>query len=120
MTRGVVLALFMFSCGTSAFSQSSEDTLLPKKAVAIYAPPPMVPAEAREKHLAGNGVCVLYVRPDGTVSHVEIAKSTGQPLLDKASTDAFSRWRFRPNSITKAKVRIPITYTGNYSKPPKT
>jgi TonB family protein len=56
----------------------------------------------------------LYVRPDGTVSHVEVAKSTGQALLDQASIEAFSRWRFKP--VTVKKVRIPITYTGNYTK----
>jgi TonB family protein len=80
--------------------------------LAIYAPRPMVPAEARAKHLKGAGVCIVYVRPDGTVSRAVMNPSTGQPLLDKASIDAFSRWRFVPHALTK--VKIPIRYTRDY------
>jgi TonB family protein len=85
------------------------------KALAIYAPAPKVPIEAKVKHLKGVGVCVVYVRPDGTVSHAEMLRSTGEQILDKASVDAFSRWRFRSGTVNK--VKIPITYTGKYSKP---
>jgi len=57
------------------------------KRVAICAPKPDVPASARASHLSGAGVCVVYVRPDGTVSRAEMLQSTGQPILDKASID---------------------------------
>jgi TonB family protein len=90
----------------------------PARKVAIYAPKPDVPAEAHTRHLRGAGVCVVYVRPDGTVERAEMLQSTGQPLLDKVSIDAFSRWRFVPGSVKK--VKIPIRYTGNYTKPAKT
>jgi TonB family protein len=86
--------------------------------VATFAPKPEVPAEARARRLSGAGVCVVYVRPDGTVERAEMLQSTGQLLLDKASIDAFSRWRFVPDSVKK--VKIPIRYTGNYTKPSKT
>jgi TonB family protein len=87
----------------------------PAREVAIFAPKPVVPAEARARHLSGAGVCVVYVRPDGTVERAEMLQSTGQPVLDKASIDAFSRWRFVPSSVKK--VKLPIRYTGNYTKP---
>jgi TonB family protein len=118
MTRIVLLALSMFSGVMPAVAQAPPQPSPHSKHVAIYAPAPKIPGEARAKHLAGKGVFVLYVRPDGTVSHVETAMSTGQPSLDAASIEAFSHWRFRANSISK--VTIPMTYTGNYTKPPKT
>jgi TonB family protein len=77
---------------------------------AISAPRPQIPTEARVKHLKGAGVFIVYVRPDGTVSHVEAARSTGHAILDKASIDAFSQWRFIPGSVKK--VKIPVTYIG--------
>jgi TonB family protein len=102
-----------------AWSQTPERPPVPgAKRVAIFAPKPEVPVEARARHLSGAGVCVVYVRPDGTVSRADMLQSTGQPILDKASTDAFSRWRFIPGSVKK--VKIPIRYTGNYTKPPNT
>lgn len=82
------------------------------KKLATYAPRPRVPAEARAKHLKGAGIFVVYVRPDGAVSRVETVRSTGYAILDKASIDAFSQWRFIPGSIKK--VKIPVQYTGVY------
>jgi TonB family protein len=82
-----------------------------KVATAIYAPHPMYPwppAEVIMMHLAGEGVCLLYLRPDGTVERAEMLVSTGQPLLDKLTIKTFSKWRFVPGP---KKVTIPITYT---------
>jgi outer membrane biosynthesis protein TonB len=44
-----------------------------------------------------------------------MSPSTGEPLLDKTSIDAFSRWKFVPHTVTK--VKIPIRYTGDYPEP---
>ena len=118
MTRQLSFVFLFCACATSLFGQPSPAPVYDGKHPATYAPAPHVPAEARAKHLAGSGVCVLYIRDDGTVSRAMMLKSTGQPLLDKASIDAFSRWRFIPGSIKK--VKIPINYTGNYTKPPDT
>jgi TonB family protein len=118
MTRPPLFTLLAIVCISSPFAQGSPEPGARTKRIATYTPAPKVPAEARAKHLAGAGICVLYVRPDGTVSRVEMLKSTGQPILDRASIDAFSKWRFIPHSTTK--VKIPINYTGNYTKPPDT
>jgi TonB family protein len=116
----VFIQLLILSVGLNlCWAQSPEKPPVPgAKRVAIAAPRPEVPAEARARHLKGAGVCIVYVRPDGTVSRAEMSPSTGEPLLDKASIDAFSRWKFIPGTVTK--VRIPIRYTGNYTKPSKT
>jgi TonB family protein len=87
-----------------------------KVAIAIYAPRPKFPwppAEVIMMHLTGEGVCLLNLRPDGTVERAQMLVSTGQPLLDKLTIDTFTKWRFVPGP---KKVTIPITYASNYAK----
>lgn len=80
------------------------------KAVAISAPRPEYPYEARRSKLTGSGVCVMTVDSStGAVTSAEMATSTGNAILDNAATSAFRRWRFRPGTVTK--VRTPITFT---------
>jgi TonB family protein len=124
MYRTTTIALVVVALNLSIRQGQSQDseasTVRPAKAVVTYAPKPQLPDEARAKHLSGAGVCLLHVRPDGTVERAEMIQSTGQPLLDKATVDCFSKWRFVPSAISaikNGKVKIPITYTGNYTKP---
>ena len=80
------------------------------KAVAISAPRPEYPYEARRARATGSGVCVMTVDPSsGAVTSAEMAQSTGNPILDNAATSAFRRWRFKPGTVSK--VRTPITFT---------
>jgi protein TonB len=80
------------------------------KAVAISAPRPEYPYEARRARITGSGVVVMTVDPTtGTVTSAVMAQSTGSPVLDNAATSAFRRWRFRPGTV--AKVRTPVTFT---------
>jgi TonB family protein len=51
-------------------------------------------------------VFLLSVRPDGTVSNVEVLRATGYDMLDKPTTEWITKWRFRPNSVVQ--VRVPI------------
>ncbi len=83
--------------------------------MALYAPPPRLPEVARAKRLAGAGVFVFHVRPDGNVSRVEVIQSTGHRVLDTAVVEAFSKWRFQPDTVSK--VRTPVNFTGNYTTP---
>jgi TonB family protein len=81
------------------------------KAVAIFAPKPEYPYEARSRHQTGSGVCVLSVDvPTGNVTDATMAQSIGSPVLDNSTTSTFRRWRFRPGAAA-AKVKVPITYT---------
>jgi TonB family protein len=80
------------------------------KALAIYAPKPQYPYEARSRHITGSGVCVAQVDPaSGNVTSASMAQSVGNPVLDNAAVSAFRQWRFRPGTVSK--VRIPITFT---------
>ena len=80
------------------------------KAVAVSAPRPEYPYEARRSKLTGSGVCVMTVdTSSGAVTSADMATSTGSPILDNAATSAFRRWRFKPGTVSK--VRTPITFT---------
>ena len=80
------------------------------KAVAVSAPRPEYPYEARRSKITGSGVCVMTVdTASGSVTSAEMASSTGNPILDNAATSAFRRWRFKPGTVSK--VRTPITFT---------
>jgi TonB family protein len=51
-------------------------------------------------------VFLLSVRPDGTVSNVEVLRETGYDVLDKRTKEWITKWRFRPNSVVQ--VRVPV------------
>ncbi len=80
------------------------------KALAISAPRPEYPYEARSRHITGSGVCLVTVdTASGSVTDASMAQSTGNPILDNSAVSAFRRWRFKPGTVSK--VKIPITYT---------
>ena len=80
------------------------------KALALYAPRPQYPYEARSRHVTGSGVIVAQVdAASGNVTSASVSSSTGSPILDNAATSAFRQWRFRPGTVSK--VNIPITFT---------
>lgn len=79
------------------------------KALAAFAPRPQYPYAARARRQAGSGVVSLVIDPtSGIVKTAEMAPITGYELLDRAALSAFRVWRFKPGSISKA--RIPITF----------
>ncbi len=81
------------------------------KAVAVFAPQPDYPYEARSRHVTGSGVCVLSVDvASGNVTDATMAQSIGSPILDNSTTSTFRRWRFRAGQVAP-KVKVPITYT---------
>ncbi len=53
-----------------------------------------------------TGVFLLSVRPDGTVSNVEMLHSVGYDRLDKRAAQWTMEWRFRPNSVLQVRVAI--------------
>jgi protein TonB len=80
------------------------------KAVAVSAPKPEYPYEARRSKITGSGVCVMTVdTASGAVTDASMSQSTGNPVLDNSAVAAFKRWRFKPGTVSK--VRTPITYT---------
>jgi TonB family protein len=78
------------------------------KALAIYAPLPEYP-KVRFRRITGSGVCVVSVDPrSGNVTEASMAQSTGNKTLDKETVRTFRKWRFKPGTVSKA--RIPIEF----------
>ena len=79
------------------------------QSMATSAPLPEYTYEMKRRNLSGHGVCVVTVDPaTGSVTNATMFQSTGNPLLDKVTTQTFRSWRFKPG--TASEVRIPISY----------
>jgi len=84
-------------------------SLAAAKSLAISAPLPDYPYEARRAHVSGSGVCVMTVNTaSGNVTSAIMTESTGNALLDKITTDTLGRWRFKTGTVSQ--VQVPITY----------
>lgn len=80
------------------------------KVLAVSAPRPEYPYEARRQRITGDGIVSMTVDPvSGKVSDALIVKSTGSPFLDNAAMAGFRRWRFKPGTVSP--VTCPITFT---------
>ncbi len=89
-------------------------------AVAQYAsnPRPAYPEEARRAGEQGTVLLRVLVGTDGSPWKVEIARSCGFTILDRAAADAVrERWRFRPASAGTGAVQswvlVPIRFRLN-------
>jgi len=79
------------------------------QSMAIRAPLPRYPYEAKRRDVTGNGVCVITVDPGtGKVTDATMERSTGDRVLDKVTTETFKSWQFKPGTISQ--VRLPISY----------
>jgi periplasmic protein TonB len=79
------------------------------QSMAITAPLPDYPYEAKRRNLTGSGTCVVTVdAATGTVTNATMFQSTGSPLLDKLTIQTFKSWRFKPGTVSQ--VRVPISY----------
>ncbi|MBV9252031.1 MAG: energy transducer TonB [Acetobacteraceae bacterium] len=57
---------------------------------------PSYPREAALRREHGEVIVVIHVTPEGLVSHVDIAQSSGFTLLDRAAREAIQTWHFMP------------------------
>ena len=79
------------------------------QAMAVSAPLPEYPYQAKHANITGSGLCVMIIdTASGTVTNAMMAQSTGNAILDKVTTETFRRWRFKPGSVSQ--IRVPITY----------
>ncbi len=76
----------------------------------LYAPYPVYSYEARRLHQVGSGIARLKVDPEtGNVAEATMQLSTGSAILDNATLRALRLWKFKPHTVSAAK--IPVTYT---------
>ena len=83
-------------------------TIRPSVDDGTLSPYPKYPDVARWRRWAGEGIFGCKLRSDGTVSSVEVLKSTGYDVLDQAAIAALRQWRFKLASSHL--VRVPIRF----------
>lgn len=72
----------------------------------ISAKPPVYPIDARRAREQGTVKLLVLVGPDGRVSDVDIAGSSGSKRLDQAALNAVKRWRWSPTKRDGAAVAV--------------
>ena len=76
--------------------------------LAIHAPQPEYPPEARARHIEGSGVFLLRVHiPSGRVTQVLIGRTTDSRVLDAAAVKALLQWRFKPGAVPYRQITRP-------------
>ena len=83
------------------------------RALAVFAPRPEYPREARSHRIAGSGVCVVSVdRGSGHVTEASIAQSTGNQTLDNSAVSTFRTWIFKPRKVSTVSISFGFTTRG--------
>src|SRR5216117_1538774 len=83
------------------------------RALAVFAPRPEYPREARSHRIAGSGVCVVSVdRGSGHVTEASIAQSTGNQTLDNPAVSTFRTWIFKPRKVSTVSISFGFTTRG--------
>jgi periplasmic protein TonB len=73
------------------------DRVIPAAPDAIFHNrPPEYPAESALNGEQGTVVLMIHVSPEGSTAGVDVLRSSGYALLDRAARDAVLRWRFLP------------------------
>jgi TonB family protein len=89
---------------------SGSPTLSSAKIMAVSAPRPEYPYEARRQRITGSGFVILTIDSvGGNVTAAMMEQSTGSSVLNNAAMTGFRRWRFRPGTVSR--VRLSITFT---------
>lgn len=83
----------------------------------LSAKPPAYPIDARRRREQGTVKLMVLVGPDGRVSDIELARSSGSQALDRAALGAVKRWRWAPQKkagepvAVRGYVTIPFVLT---------
>jgi protein TonB len=72
----------------------------------LSARPPVYPLDARRRREQGTVKLLVLVGPDGRVSDIALAASSGSDSLDRAALGAVKRWRWAPQTKSGAPVAV--------------
>lgn len=79
-----------------------------------YRVDPVVPVEARQLRMQGRVELVVTISPEGIPTEVDVFRSSGHFLLDRAAEEALWQWRFDParrgGIPVEEKIVIPFTF----------
>jgi TonB family protein len=76
----------------------------------IFAAYPRYPYAAKLAKSEGRGLFDLHVASDGTISTVDVFRSTGHKILNEEAVRVLLSWKFRPDRKW-TRVRVPIAFT---------
>jgi TonB family protein len=109
MKRTLLITFCIVITTLSAPAQSSDAAL-------ISAPRPDYPEEASTRHVFGCGLYQIDIDfKTGAVSKVEVLKSAGHPLLNRAAVDGLLRWRAKAGGVRF--VKLPVCFEPRAGKP---
>lgn len=74
----------------------SETTVPPRNPAYLHNPKPIYPMAARRAGYEGKVIVRALIQTDGSAERVEVKKSSGYELLDRAALEAVRKWRFIP------------------------
>jgi TonB family protein len=88
-------ALGLSPASSSASQNAASEAILSRF---IDKPPLVYPEQARLQGWEGTVTLRFAMLADGTIGAIEVAKSSGYPILDTAAQKALKQWRHRPPS----------------------
>jgi len=101
---------------SSLQAQSASPVRQPPPPRAIYTPQPVYRVEWAKQRLTGKGVVLVNIdKQTGNVTGARMLTSTGNQQLDGAALQAYSQWRFDPNTVAVSQLKIPIEFA---NRPP--
>jgi protein TonB len=62
----------------------------------VKGPVPQYPFSARRLGIEGTVLLRLLVNAQGLPEQIDVKKTSGSPVLDRAAESSLRRWRFRP------------------------
>lgn len=83
---------------------STGETGIDTDATPVSRVPPQYPLEARRDGIQGYVTMEFTIRPDGSVTNIEVVGSHPQGMFEKAAQRALSRWKFEPREEDGRKV----------------
>lgn len=86
-------ALGLSPLPASAASHATSEAILSRF---IDKPPLAYPLQARQEGWEGTVTLRFEMLQDGTIGTIQVAKSSGYPILDTAARNALKQWRHRP------------------------
>jgi protein TonB len=81
----------------------------------LVRPPAVYPARAKMRNIEGSVTARLTIRPDGTVSDVEIIQAEPEGVFEREAMRAMYRYRFSPKMVDGEAVTQTATQTLEFS-----
>ena len=94
---------------------SGPDVVPPRPDAVIRNRPPAYPIDAARRRAEGVVGLRIHVTAAGLPAWVDVARSSGDPSLDRAARDAVALWRFQPARNNGAPVPFDFDYNVKFT-----